>query len=288
MEHDTVVDIDLEKGEKHQEENHDQTPPPQDLDSFEDATSPSLSPEAFDAAFLEALPKALYDALVTALDKTSTMPAHTSCVVCRKTLLFSYFNCCGVCLGVLEYGRARRRVSPASVSSFLPTAEPARAPAPSLRRRTREPSGSSYTPSTTSSATAVEQGAGGDGNIDNNTTLKRTPHCDSAYCKYTHLRPVMALFVLCEVFQLGVSAAALAVALYCHDWRLLRFAGLVIIQWWQIFMLWRQWNCGHPIIVSQIAAAFFLVWYYVEVSRQWQWWEPLAIGTVLLKIIFPW
>lgn len=162
-------------------------------------------------------------------DKHALTDATTrSCIVCRKTLMFSYFNCCAICLGVIECTRPRNHERPVAADS-LPTVEPPRAPPLRLTREASE----SFS-STSSSMTMVE---GHTGSGDEKTAR---PHCDSTYCKYTHVRPVMVLFMLCELFQLGFSVVFLNMALYCHDWLVLRYSGLIILQWWQLFMLARQ------------------------------------------------
>ncbi|XXH04881.1 hypothetical protein Hte_011303 [Hypoxylon texense] len=210
-----------------------------------------------------------------------TAPRTRSCIVCRKTLLLSYFNCCAICLGVIECTRPgnHEKKKSAAEDNTLPTVEP-----PRPLRLTRENTSES-TSSTSSSVTMVE---GRTNRSEKKTTTKVQSHCDSTLCKYTHLRPVMTLFVLCELFQMGCFLVFLNIALYTHDWLLLRYSCLVLLQWWQLFMLSRQWNCGHSIVAGQLAASFFIVWYYVESSQQWRWWEPLAICSVLLKIVFPW
>ncbi|KAL7626726.1 hypothetical protein AAE478_003500 [Parahypoxylon ruwenzoriense] len=296
MAHDHVVDIDLAKeyAQKEQDQaaqypHHHQTQP------SIPATTTTTTPEPQHSSSYKAQEPAL--------------PAgpRRSCLVCRKTLLMSYFNCCAICLGVIECGRLQKH-SPAadSLPIVQPPPSPSLPPPPPPSPSPSSPvsaaahplthiSSASSSSSTTSSTTAV--------NSESNAECQQTddkpsppppssppppPHCDSSYCRYTHARPLMLFFVLCELVpSLGGLALANA-ALYRRDWTLLRFAGLLIVQWWQIFVLPRQWHCGHPIITGQLAACLFMVWFYVEGSTQWHWWEPLAISTVLLKIVFPW
>ncbi|KAI1769552.1 hypothetical protein GGR53DRAFT_524705 [Hypoxylon sp. FL1150] len=255
MEHHTIVNINLEK------EEYDQAPPKPRREA----------------------------------DKPPPEAGRPSCFVCRKTLLLSYFNCCAVCLGVIECSRPQMSRLPIAADS-LPTVEPPRSPQSLCpARETSESSSSSSSLSSSSSSSSSATMVGGRSNDGSSTTTRETAggrHCDSTYCKYTHLRPLMVFFVLCEFAQFTCFLVSLNMALYCHDWLLLRYAGLILLQWWQIFMLSRQasrrWNSGQSIVAGQVAAAFFMVWYYVESSRQWQWWEPLAICMVLLKIVFPW
>ncbi|KAI1777708.1 hypothetical protein F4818DRAFT_439038 [Hypoxylon cercidicola] len=221
MEHDRVVNINLRKDE------YDEAPP---------QPRPSVN-------------------------KPASTAGTRSCIVCRKTLLLSYFNCCGICLGVIECSRPRKQEGRAADS--LPTVEPPRR----LHGETSELS-STFS----SSATAVEGRSYSNGGEETATTRAAPPHCNSTYCKYTHLRPLMAVFVLCELFQFASFLVSLSVALYRHDWLLLRYAGLILLQWWQIFMLARQAMELRPFLVAgQLAAAFFMVWYYVESSQQWRW-----------------
>ncbi|KAI6092461.1 hypothetical protein F4821DRAFT_224047 [Hypoxylon rubiginosum] len=166
----------------------------------------------------------------------STAPPRT-CFVCRKTLLLSYFNCCAICLGPIECSRPQEQKKKPAVADCLPTTEPPRSSSLCLTRETSSASSSS-------SVTIVE-GRSTDGNSKTSGTTGR--HCDSTYCKYTHLRPLMVLFVLCEFTQFMFFLVSLNMALYCHDWLLLRYAGLILLQWWQIFMLSRQVGCQLPI-----------------------------------------
>ncbi|KAI2612238.1 uncharacterized protein GGS25DRAFT_517933 [Hypoxylon fragiforme] len=194
---------------------------------------------------------------------TRSSPSTGPCLVCRKTLLLSYFNCCAVCLSVIECGQRRKdddddndndedRPTRNNRPPILPVSERHPSPPPPPPRRL------------SSSTTLGPRQADDDDDDDD----RRARHCDSAYCRYTHPRLLMCLFVACELVPSLGGLALLNLALYRHSWVLLRFAGMLLLQWWQIFMLPRQ--------------------FYIEGSRQWRWWEPLAISTVLLKIVFPW
>ncbi|OTA66754.1 hypothetical protein K449DRAFT_402810 [Hypoxylon sp. EC38] len=217
MEHDHVINIDLEKNE------YDQT--------SQDEIPSIISPATNDKR----------------ANKHTLTASKKSCIVCRKTLLLSYFNCCAVCLGITECRRGRK---PTSESASLPITEPI--------------------------PTEPPQGA------------KKPPHCDSQYCRYTHIRPIMILMIFCEAIHSGFGVALLNMSLYSHNFAMLRFAGLVLLQWWQIFVLPRQCACGQSIVTGQLVAVVFMVWFYVDGSRNWKWWEPFVICTVLLKIVFPW
>ncbi|KAI1406578.1 hypothetical protein F4819DRAFT_439584 [Hypoxylon fuscum] len=133
--------------------------------------------------------------------QSSHKPVYTakSCFVCRKTLLLSYFNCCAVCLGIVEGGRVQKEEKPSS--DFLPITEPISSP--SVTRETTESSSSS------SSTPDSENNYG--------VTTRRTPHCDSSYCRYTHSRLLMLFFGLCELVPALGALAMLNMALYRHD-----------------------------------------------------------------------
>ncbi|KAI1107248.1 hypothetical protein F4804DRAFT_352760 [Jackrogersella minutella] len=218
MDHDHVVTIDLEKEEYGQ--------------SSQDSTPSTTPPSSDDGRSHD---------LVSAA-------SVRSCPVCRKTLLLSYFNCCAVCLGIIECGRARKGERPALDLDSLPTVEP-RATSPA----------ETPPPSPSSSSSSI------------NYTRSSPPHCGTPYCRYTHARALMALFVLCELVPALGGLAVLHLALYRHDFALLRFAGLLLLQWWQIFVLPRQWACGRSIVAGQLVACLFMVWFYVDGSRAWRW-----------------
>ncbi|KAI1335553.1 hypothetical protein F5Y15DRAFT_397695 [Xylariaceae sp. FL0016] len=179
---------------------------------------------------------------------TTTEP--TTCLFCRRTLTLSYFNCCAICGNAIPCGRRddRERDSPHTQQPQLPL------------------------PSTSVSTTGYD----------------RELHCKTAYCKYTHNRWLLYFFVLCEAVPMAGALMLLGKGLYQHEWIMLRFGVMVAIQWYQIFVLPRQWHAGHSIVPGQLAAAFFMVWFYVNGRDSLHWWEPFAISSVLLKIIFPW
>ncbi|KAI8966752.1 hypothetical protein F5Y11DRAFT_343122 [Daldinia sp. FL1419] len=194
-----------------------------------------------------------------------------SCFFCRKTLLLSYFNCCAVCLGVIQNtGASNSNEASSSNSLPLPTTQPQEPSIPSAYQPSSPPSNQETRPP----ATAL--------------TCSKPRHCPSPYCRYTHTRPLMLLFALSEAVPLIAGLVFLNAALYSHDWVRLRFAGLLVLQWWQIFVLPRQWARGRSVVAGQLVACLFMVWFYVEASRSWKWWEPFVVSTVLLKIVFPW
>ncbi|KAI0847806.1 hypothetical protein F5Y00DRAFT_270944 [Daldinia vernicosa] len=223
------------------------------------------------------------DIVTPASDQRNQGPRYTasakSCFVCRNTLLLSYFDCCAVCLGVIKRGQSRHNKTdsnsnssnsncncnnerPASDSLPLPTTQP------------REPSASPATtpPPYCSSSSSSSSSSENNYNYNYNPPPPpppQPPHCPSPYCRYTHARPLMLLFALGEAAQF-------------------RFAGMLALQWWQIFVLPRQWARGRSVVAGQLVACLFMVWFYVDASRGWRWWEPLAVSTVLLKIVFPW
>ncbi|OTB07171.1 hypothetical protein M426DRAFT_8900 [Hypoxylon sp. CI-4A] len=201
---------------------------------------------------------------------SSSTGSSRSCPVCRKTLLLSYFGCCAVCLGTMECERPRKSAKKHDMMETLPVVETPVPPSPS-------PSPSTPQPSSTSSSRSHE-----------NQMTSKTRHCDRAYCRYTHQRLLMLVFVLCELASGLGGLAVVQMALYRHDFELLRFGGMLVLQWWQIYVLPRHWACGQSIVAGQLAACLFMAWYYVDGSRCWRWWEPLAITSVLLKIVFPW
>ncbi|KAI1457723.1 hypothetical protein F4805DRAFT_162700 [Annulohypoxylon moriforme] len=190
-------------------------------------------------------------------DGRSQKPIYTasnkSCFVCRKTLLLSYFNCCAACLGIAEYRLSRKRGRP-SRDTLL----------------TSETSNSSAsTTASTSSLPIINF-------VNSKATHNQNPnpapsHCESPYCRYTHLRPLMLLFIIFELVPSLGGLAVLNMALYRHDFALLRFAGMLLLQWWQIFVLPRQWACGRSIVAGQLAACVFMVWWYVDAARAWRW-----------------
>ncbi|KAI1410171.1 hypothetical protein F5Y13DRAFT_168496 [Hypoxylon sp. FL1857] len=215
MEHDHVVDIDLEK------DQYDQT----SQDGTPSIISPPLS----------------HDKIVN----LTSAAFSRSCIVCRKTLLLSYFNCCAICLGVMECRQGQKPTLDSdsdSDSDTLPITEP---------------------PPSTSSPSSTP--------TSNNQRANKTPHCDFSYCRYTHLRPIMFLMTLCEASHFLVGLTLLNMSLYWHNFALLRFAGLLLLQWWQIFVLPRQWACGQSIVTAQLVAVLFMVWFYVDGSRNWKW-----------------
>ncbi|KAI1094541.1 hypothetical protein F5B19DRAFT_38106 [Rostrohypoxylon terebratum] len=181
-----------------------------------------------------------------------TYASNRSCFVCRKTLLLSYFNCCAACLGTTEYQLSRKRGRPAR--DTLPTSETSHSPLPSSSSSTsslpiinwirRTPTHNSQTP---------------------------PPHCESPYCRYVHLRPLMLLFILFELVPSLGGLSVLNLALYRHDFAQLRFGCMLLLQWWQIFVLPRQWACGRSIVAGQLAACVFMVWWYVDAARAWRW-----------------
>ncbi|KAI1375916.1 hypothetical protein F4677DRAFT_460155 [Hypoxylon crocopeplum] len=225
---------------------------------------------------------------------SSSLASAKSCLVCRNTLLLSYFNCCAVCLGIIECGRARKDESSSSPSPshVLPIAQPPPTPA-----RTESTTTSPSCSSSSSSSTCVNNDDDDDddnenekhnSNENNKPRRRRQRHCGQTFCRFTHWRPLMVVFALCELVQSLSALTLLNLALYSHDWVILRFSGLLLLQWWQIFVLPRQWHCGQSIVTGQLAACLFMVWFYVEVSKSWSWWEAFVVSTVLLKIVFPW
>ncbi|KAI1647571.1 uncharacterized protein F4817DRAFT_365252 [Daldinia loculata] len=184
-----------------------------------------------------------------------------SCFFCRNTLLLSYFNCCAVCLGTIERSQSRNKTDNHNNNSSSNNERPTSDSLPLPVTQSREPSGSpTTTPPPYSSSSSSS---------DTENDYK-PPHCPSPYCRYTHARPLMLLFALGEAAQF-------------------RFAGMLALQWWQIFVLPRQWARGRSVVVAgQLVACLFMVWFYVDGSPSWRWWEPLAVSTVLLKIVFPW
>ncbi|KAI0883401.1 uncharacterized protein GGS22DRAFT_195158 [Annulohypoxylon maeteangense] len=216
MEHDHVINIDLEKPEYSQ--------PSQ-------TTTPSVSPPESDDGRAQ---RPIYAA------------SNKSCFVCRKTLLLSYFNCCAACLGIAEYQLSRKRGRQSR--DILPTSET------STSSSSSSPSSSTYSlPQTPTN------------------TPRPAPHCDSPSCRYTHQRVLMLLFIVFELIPSLGGLAILNIALYRHDFSLLRFAGMLLLQWWQIFVLPRQWACGRSIVAGQLAACVFMVWFYVDAARVWRW-----------------
>ncbi|KAI0377798.1 hypothetical protein F5Y04DRAFT_284472 [Hypomontagnella monticulosa] len=207
-----------------------------------------------------------------------------SCVVCRNTLLLSYFNCCAICLGAIKCGRDPKPEE-IDLSDSLPIARPAPA----------HISPSSPPPSSSWPGAYWEN--------DDRLDPRKPPHCGTPCCWFIHSRTLLLIFAAFEALSSLSALTLLNMALYTHNWAQLRFALLLSLQWWQTFVMPRQWYSGRSIIPGQIAAFMFLVWYYVESSRsplslvktlglpyvqEWYWWEPLVIGGVLLKIIFPW
>ncbi|KAI0835546.1 hypothetical protein F5Y06DRAFT_305810 [Hypoxylon sp. FL0890] len=211
MEHDHVVNInvDLEKAK------FDQT--------SQDGTPSIISPPPNDTIIVNQTPA----------------ESARSCIICRKTLLLSYFNCCAICLGITECVRARK---PASEPDSLPITEP-------------------QSPSSSISSLPTS----------NPHRTNKPPHCDSRCCRYTHLRPVMFLMVLCEAVHFFTALILLNLSLYKHNFTLFRFSGLLLLQWWQIFVMPRQWACGQSIVAGQLVAVLFMVWFYVDGSRNWHW-----------------
>ncbi|KAI2626513.1 hypothetical protein GGR54DRAFT_474531 [Hypoxylon sp. NC1633] len=199
-----------------------------------------------------------------------------SCLVCRKTLLLSYFNCCAVCLGVIECGRALKANKPKPTSAdSLPIAHSLSPPPPA---RVKQDSSSSSSSSSSccccSSCSSQQTTINGEDDANDGAEHKklvRGSHCDSGYCRYTHRRPLMLFFALCELVPALGGLAFLNVALYRHEWALLRFAGILLLQWWQVFILPRQWHCKQSIVTGQLIACIFMVWFYVEGSRCWRW-----------------
>ncbi|KAI2471627.1 hypothetical protein F4781DRAFT_439940 [Annulohypoxylon bovei var. microspora] len=231
MEHDHVINIDLGKSE------YDQ--------SSSDLTPSVTPPPSSDGRGHIHIPAT----------------SDRSCFVCRKTLLLSYFNCCAACLGVAEYRLSQKRGRPGR--DTLPTTET---------------SHDSSSPSSSSSSLPLPTTDYNYAKHDHTTTttnIANAPsparHCDSACCRYTHARPLMLLFVVCELVPSLGGLAVLNLALYRHDFALLRVAGMLLLQWWQIFVLPRQWACGRSIVAGQLAACVFMVWWYVDASRAWRW-----------------
>ncbi|KAI1808533.1 hypothetical protein F4811DRAFT_501423 [Daldinia bambusicola] len=216
-----------------------------------------------------------------------------SCFVCQNTLLLSYFSCCAICLGIVE----RKPGSDPDTADERLTATTTSTTPDSLPLPITQPREPPLSPSPSSSSSSS-----GDGDKPPNTTTVPTstaatytdtgtnpPHCPSPYCRYTHTRPLLVLFALCEAIPSLGGLALLNAALYGRDWALLRFAGVLVLQWWQIFVLPRQWARGRSVVLGgQLVAYLFMVWFYVDASTSWRWWEPLAVSTVLLKIVFPW
>ncbi|KAI1502306.1 hypothetical protein F5X99DRAFT_408256 [Biscogniauxia marginata] len=178
------------------------------------------------------------------------VPSPPSCIICRHTLLLSYFNCCAVCGNVIEPGRSKRPrdcwYDPSPEAGGLP-----------VRTAT----------TTTTTTTTAQMADGG----EENSQSQSQSHCDSPYCKYTHNRWFLAFFALCECMPAAGALMMLALALGGHSWGLLRFGGLMAVQWWQIFVLPRQWHAGQSIVGGQLAACSFMVWFYVEGRQDWHW-----------------
>ncbi|KAH9900637.1 hypothetical protein F4778DRAFT_782164 [Xylariomycetidae sp. FL2044] len=174
----------------------------------------------------------------------------SSCVVCRNVLLLSYFNCCAVCGSVIPCGRtdqedtysSERRNDPHHAFDRLPPAH-------------EKPQNAT-------------------------TNCNERLHCQSAYCRYTHNPWLLRFFILCELMPATGALMMIAMALAKHDFAHLRFGGMMAVQWWQIFVLPRQWHAGTSIFSGQL--------FYIEGRQLWRWWEPFAVSTVLLKILFPW
>ncbi|KAI1213470.1 uncharacterized protein F4807DRAFT_470797 [Annulohypoxylon truncatum] len=236
MEHDHVITIDMGKPEYSQASPN---------------MTPSVSPPQSDDGRTQ---------------KPAYAASNKSCFVCRKTLLLSYFSCCAVCLGVVEYQLSQKRGRPAR--DTLPTSETSNASSSSPSSSTYSLPTTKYGPqhntTTTTTTTAIIQ----DPSSHNPTP---PPHCDSPYCRYTHHRPLMLLFAACELVPSAGGLAVLAAALSRRDFALLRFAGVLLLQWWQIFVLPRRWACGRSIVAGQLAACCFMVWFYVDAARSWRW-----------------
>ncbi|KAI1393890.1 uncharacterized protein F4822DRAFT_29150 [Hypoxylon trugodes] len=170
MDHDHVVNIDLEK---------------QDPDRNSQGSSPSTTPSHTFGI------QRTHEPVYTAYTK--------SCIVCRKTLLLSYFNCCAVCLGVEECGQGKKRRADPPPESLPITETPPSTP-------------STSTPTSPSSSITDPEN-----NLLNTNTPTITLHCDSTYCRYTHLRPLMLLFALSELVPLLGGLFLLNTAIYRHD-----------------------------------------------------------------------
>ncbi|CAJ2506987.1 Uu.00g081730.m01.CDS01 [Anthostomella pinea] len=180
----------------------------------------------------------------------SALP-QKSCAICRNTLMLSYFSCCAVCGNVIECGRSNERLGSERGSSSAPQLP------------------------TTSSAEG--------------TDCSKKLHCSSAYCKYTHNVWLLRFFILFEAMPAVGALMLLGKAFFVeHDWYFLRFRGLMAVQWWQIFLMPRQWHAGQSILTGQLVATLFMVWFYIEGREAWRWFEPFAVSTILLKILFPW
>lgn len=178
-----------------------------------------------------------------------------SCFVCRKTLLLSYFNCCAACLGTTEYQLSRKRGRPAR--GTLPTSEASNS--------------SSLPSSSTSSLPIINWTRRPQTHNRPSNNKVHSLHCDTPYCRYVHFRPLMLLFILFELVPSLGGLFLLNLALYHHDFSLLRFGCMLLLQWWQIFVLPRQWACGRSIVAGQLAACVFMVWWYVDAAREWRW-----------------
>ncbi|KAG4222422.1 hypothetical protein PC116_g29104 [Phytophthora cactorum] len=145
--------------------------------------------------------------------------SRKSCFACRNTLLLSYFNCCAICLGTVERGPSPN--SNSNISATITTTDSLPLPITQPREPPVSPSPTSSSsddnddddkpPSTTTAAAAAAVGA-----ADTSTGTKLA-HCPSPYCRYTHTRPVMGLFVLCEAVPSLGGLALLNAALYGRD-----------------------------------------------------------------------
>ncbi|KAI1661934.1 hypothetical protein F4813DRAFT_398393 [Daldinia decipiens] len=259
MDHDHAITIELGKPEEYDQSTEDITP------------SPTPRP---------------------ASDQRNQRPLYAastkSCFFCRNTLLLSYFNCCAVCLGTIERSQSRNKTNDDNNNSNNNSNE--RLTSDSLPLPTTQPREPSASPTTTPPPYSSSSSSSSSSTTENNynSPPAKPPHCPSPYCRYTHARPLMLLFALGEAVPSLGGLALLNAALYRHDWAQFRFAGMLALQWWQIFVLPRQWARGRSVVAGQLVACLFMVWFYVDGSRSWRWWEPLAVSTVLLKIVFPW
>ncbi|KAI0603374.1 hypothetical protein F4775DRAFT_533468 [Biscogniauxia sp. FL1348] len=183
--------------------------------------------------------------------------ASLSCVICRQTVLLNYFNCCAVCRNVVKPRNSSRRWE----HSLSPTAA--------------EIPTSAVTP------------AGHLAFHDNADKGGHSGHCNMDSCRLRHNRWVLAALALWEIAHLVIMSVLLSTGVAKHDWSLLRLSGVLAVQWWQLFLLPRRCYAGRSIVVGQLAACAFLVWFSVEGRSDWSWWEPVVVGIVLLKIAFP-
>ncbi|KAI2639879.1 hypothetical protein GGS26DRAFT_587331 [Hypomontagnella submonticulosa] len=149
------------------------------------------------------LGKEMYNQSSQSLSSSTTLrtrePTYASstksCVVCRNTLLLSYFNCCAICLGVIKCGRDPKP-DETEFSNCLPIARPAPAHI------------SDSSPSPTPSPSHDNDGR-------NNT--RKPLHCGAPFCRLTHSRPLLFLFAAFEAVSSLGSLALLNMALYTHD-----------------------------------------------------------------------